>query len=433
MKRSALTNAGVLLAIGAILLTAFLIDSYGLAAFSILVLLVHTLRKLRGRLTLTFFFPLILSYSVLNVPSLLRIAAGSSGYVSYYQDLYFWITATSAYLMTFSYFLLKNFSDSEQIVTLRLGKIIELQKILAYRGRFTIPILAVLTAYLFFALGGLGLSKADSKTALGFMGNVHKYANYLVCLTLFWSYKLTDSSRQKNLILLLLVLFALSAFFVLRTRSYFLLFLLPLFIFDFSFAGETIKVWKRLLALATLAFIALSMRYLRGWMEYGNVVAESSKGRIFELYLWNSDLFFGSRIIQSLELAERFNLELQGQSYYRIFFAVIPRFLWPDKPENTQQIIGDLYPDMPDYFSSPIGLQGDAYMNFGELYFIIPILVGLSLRLVDKYFRWSVMFVPVMIIPLFHFSRGGFTNPISLMIIVIILSTLVYFSRVTSR
>ena len=56
---------------------------------------------------------------------------------------------------------------------------------------------------------------------------------------------------------------------------------------------------------------------------------------------------------------------LNGQSYYRVFFTLIPRYLWPDKPENTQRIVAYIINPGIINQTTPPSIVGDSYINFG--------------------------------------------------------------------
>ena len=99
--------------------------------------------------------------------------------------------------------------------------------------------------------------------------------------------------------------------------------------------------------------------------------------RAIELYLLSGDIAYGLSITKLLGILESSNFFLYGQSYYRIFFAPIPRAIWPDKPENSQQLVADIIGQGPDFQTLPIGIQGDAYFNLGMFFFIAPFFISM--------------------------------------------------------
>jgi hypothetical protein len=128
---------------------------------------------------------------------------------------------------------------------------------------------------------------------------------------------------------------------------------------------------------------------------------------------------------------------LYGQSYYRLLFAPIPRLIWPDKPPNTQRIVASwLHPGVAQQ-TTPPGIQGDLYINFGYAGVLGFLVFGWMLGLLDRergLFR--ALAVGGGVTPVFHLVRGGFTNPMLLLAVLLaasFIASLVATGRVRLR
>ena len=104
---------------------------------------------------------------------------------------------------------------------------------------------------------------------------------------------------------------------------------------------------------------------------------------------------------------------LKGQSYYRILFTGIPRFVWSDKPDNTGIIVGRWIFPGTVVQSNPPGIMGDLYINFGFLGILGFIAFGIVFAKIDnsKNLAYYLM-VATSFGVMFHFARGAFTNPV---------------------
>lgn len=116
----------------------------------------------------------------------------------------------------------------------------------------------------------------------------------------------------------------------------------------------------------------------------------------------------------ALAVVPRCHDYLHGQSYYRLLFVPVPRAVWPNKPENTQRVMAQLLnPNAVEVQTSPVGIIGDLYVNFG-FYGILGMLVfGYCFGLLDQRTGLNnILLMSVSFGMVFHLARGGFTNPI---------------------
>jgi|GEM_PF-4940797 len=104
---------------------------------------------------------------------------------------------------------------------------------------------------------------------------------------------------------------------------------------------------------------------------------------------------------------------LKGQSYYRIFFTGVPRFVWSDKPDNTGIIVGRWIFPGTIVQSNPPGVMGDLYINFGFLGILGFIAFGIIFAKIDNSSRLAYYILVATSFGLtFHLARGAFTNPV---------------------
>lgn len=185
-------------------------------------------------------------------------------------------------------------------------------------------------------------------------------------------------------------------------------------------------VWK-LVLVGLLAIVAVSyVRIARGLFEERGV-AGLAEVDISEALLYNirrGDLGFAPVVFDAMGHVPARADYLKGQSYYRLLFAPIPRSIWPDKPPNTQRIVASwLYPGRI-HQTTPPGIQGDLYINFGLGGVVGFVVFGWFFGLLD---RWHGLGRAIAVgggfVPVFHLVRGGFTNPMLLLAVLVISAT----------
>ena len=137
------------------------------------------------------------------------------------------------------------------------------------------------------------------------------------------------------------------------------------------------------------------------------------------------DLGYTPTVFKVIEYVPREHEYLAGQSYYRLFFIVIPRFIWSEKPPNTGIIVGRwIYPGTVVQ-SNPPGIMGDLYINFGYAGLIGFIIFGFIFATFDNSTSLAYYITVATSFGLiFHFARGSFTN-IVLQLVVMYVAALV--------
>lgn len=278
----------------------------------------------------------------------------------------------------------------------------------------------------------LSYSRVDVKDSGGLLSLVSNYI-MIASIPFYFLIPLIKLFNKKYYLFTLFVsiLSVVITFFVLRTRSVVIASIIS-FVFGWVYTylytkkGCATKIPLSMIvkiAIVLLIIIISSsvMRVARGLMEVG--VGELSILSSVENSLVNGDMNYGKNIDEIMEEFEQQRVSLNGQSYYRLLFTPIPRTVWSDKPENTQQVVADIMGKNYANFTLPPGIQGDAFINFGLWgvgIFIFYAIIFSSLDRINN--PYSLVFLSSLFLPLFHLSRGGFTNPI-IMIIVIAIST----------
>jgi len=96
------------------------------------------------------------------------------------------------------------------------------------------------------------------------------------------------------------------------------------------------------------------------------------------------------------------------------------------KPENTQRVFCSVM--NPDLYNRggtiPAGILGDLYINFGHIGIIGMFIYGLIFGR-ERYNRlWHWIVLGACPAWLFHFVRGGFTNPLVIFLVFLIVALL---------
>ncbi|MFI3246850.1 MAG: hypothetical protein R3Y10_10280 [Ferrimonas sp.] len=283
----------------------------------------------------------------------------------------------------------------------------------------------------------LNYSRVDIKDSVGLLSIVSNYI-MIASIPLYFLLPLIRPFGNKYYYFTLSVsiLSIVVTFFVLRTRSIVIASVIS-FVFGWVYTylyakkGGVTKIplfmIVRIVVILLIIVVSSSvMRVARGIMEVG--VGNLSILSSIENSLVSGDMNYGKDIDEIMGVFEQQRLSLNGQSYYRVLFIPIPRTIWPDKPENTQQVVADIMGKNYANFTLPPGIQGDAFINFGFWGVGIFIFYAIIASYLDKRSDpYSLIFLSSSFLPLFHLSRGAFTNPIIMMIIIAISTKVLSF------
>lgn len=179
-------------------------------------------------------------------------------------------------------------------------------------------------------------------------------------------------------------------------------------------------IW-RWVFLGTVLIVAISyVRIARGLFEERGAIglAEVDVAQAVLHNLQRGDLAYAPIVFDVLGFVPEHEGYLWGQSYYRLLFTPIPRALWPEKPQNTQRVVASWLHPGKSQQTTPPGIQGDLFINFGYVGVLGFLMFGYVFGLLD---RWhglgSVLAIGAGITPVFHLVRGGFTNPVLLLLV----------------
>lgn len=174
------------------------------------------------------------------------------------------------------------------------------------------------------------------------------------------------------------------------------------------------------LGIAGILLLAMYLRFSRGAMELHAVMLPSvdmvaAAGKTVR----SGELGMAPVVYDVLRLVPEQRSYLYGQSYYRLLFTPIPRSLWPSKPINTERLVGSWIAPDTGVQSLPPGVQGDAYINFGLAAPILLVIMGCVLAFCERRSSTETLVLWYGVAPagVFHLVRGGFTNPIILLIV----------------
>ena len=187
---------------------------------------------------------------------------------------------------------------------------------------------------------------------------------------------------------------------------------------------KAINSRKTLVRMAFFIFFvgifAMYMRLVRGHIETAKDLSilrqDLSTAVEFALAFDSAvggDLGYTPTVFKVIDFVPEQYEYLKGQSYYRILFTGIPRFVWADKPDNTGIIVGRWIFPGTIVQSNPPGIMGDLYINFGFLGILGFIVFGIVFAKIDnsKSLAYYLM-VATSFGVMFHFARGAFTNPV---------------------
>ena len=131
---------------------------------------------------------------------------------------------------------------------------------------------------------------------------------------------------------------------------------------------------------------------------------------------------------------------LWGDTYFRLFYIIIPRSIWPDKPGNISQLVPQLLNvDFADrHITTSVTFIGELYWNFGWFGIVVGMLVfGILAKMLYNYVikhkdsKGAVLIYSVTISYIMELFRGTF-HTTTLYYLATVLIPLVVFLRYTS-
>lgn len=271
----------------------------------------------------------------------------------------------------------------------------------------------------------LSLSRMELKNSGSLLMLLATMGFYSTSLMFFLVAYSIRSRKLFNIVLWVALFIAIETviFLLFRTRSLMVVHMCSVLVglyYNNYFSNKENKVsWvtKLLITFSSIIIliVAITFRFLRGYLQPTSSVSNFNfdLSQFLKISIENGDLGYSTTIIQLLNYVPVHHDFLYGQTYYRIFFTIIPRFIWDDKPENTQQIVADWLMPSVEGQTIPPGINGDLYINFGVIGIVFMLLFGLLFGLLDKNFTMkNILIWASSATWVFHLVRGGFTNPI---------------------
>lgn len=266
---------------------------------------------------------------------------------------------------------------------------------------------------------------------------IANFGLYVASLLFFFVFIQAKKKSAGELLvwILLFVVFEILVFLFYRTRTYLIAhtsaILVGYYYSSFvSFGSGVLRITQDLRvktnkgvigAIGLVLFaLAITLRFFRGYLQPGQSAQDFDFN--FSDFVRRSieagDLGYSVVVFDLLDLVPEQYGYIEGQSYYRLLFLLVPRFLWPDKPINTESIVGQwMRPELIG-ISIPPGISGDLFLNFGLFGVVFMLLYGVVFSLIDRalsvrsFVLWAVSSTWI-----FHLVRGSFTNPVVIFLV----------------
>jgi oligosaccharide repeat unit polymerase len=279
----------------------------------------------------------------------------------------------------------------------------------------------------------LGLSRFELKNAGSRLRLIATYGLYLTSVLFFLVFFTIKKRSRFNLFIwiIFVVLFEVLIFLFFRTRSMMVVHLSSVVVgYYYSYCYYRGSVNKRLtkkvkslFLVMIIGFLAIVTRFFRGFLQPSSHVSEFEFD--WSVFLKESvetgDLGYSNIVLEVVSLVPTMYDHFYGQSYFRLLLIFIPRSIWPEKPINTETIVGGWLNPGVEGMSVPPGVAGDLYLNFGMIGVIFSVFFGMLFSLLDKKLTISnFMLWAVSATWIYHLVRGGFTNPIVIFIVLLV-------------
>lgn len=299
---------------------------------------------------------------------------------------------------------------------------------------FGVTILSIVLCFIDAGtLNIMNLSRLELKGGTNLIRLIATFGFYITSIMFFLVF-FTVKSRKKSNVLMWIVIFILIElviFALFRTRSLMVAHSMAVMIGYYYSSFYAYNKYKNLftpkftvLLLGVVLFItAISTRFFRGYLQPTSNLNDFNFdiGLFLERSIESGDIGYSKTVMRVIEYSLEHDILLYGQSYYRLLFTVIPRSIWPNKPENTQQIVADWLEPAAIGLSLPPGIIGDVFINFGIFGVILMFVFGFIFSLFDnKMYIGNFLLWGTSATWIFHLVRGGFTNPIITFLVLLI-------------
>ena len=295
------------------------------------------------------------------------------------------------------------------------------------------------TLWMFLSVGGfsaINSTRVDLKYVQGgktySLWMIYFFSSFFFLLGV----KLVKVKRNLLYVLILILFFCILEFvyfIALRNRTMILMHLTSLIIGAFVSKqiifennkdqlvskSKKIKILPLVFVMSILAGLGVFIRFARGVYLEGDGNLEISWKEMLITSVKSGDFGYANMVINIIDHAYYTDLNLNGQSYYRLLMAFIPETIYDKKISTTDSLIGQMLTGL-DVMTIPPGVFGDAYLNFGLLGFFVFIIYGIFLGVIDrsKNILIAYIFFSLSFTLIYHFVRGSFVNVIISLIII---------------
>ncbi|ENP8330262.1 oligosaccharide repeat unit polymerase [Vibrio alginolyticus] len=269
------------------------------------------------------------------------------------------------------------------------------------------------------------LTRGELRESRGGLSLLALYLAYATLPLIFLSgYVFKKHSNYKILILVLFLDVFLFVIFRIRT---FILAHLICFLGGILVSGNISLEYtyrKLVLLFPLLIFIAIFVRFFRGYYElygfWGGLQEVDVSLALYESIILG-DLGYSPVVMRLFDTFPDTINFLHGDSYMKLIYSFLPKFISGDRIVDTQALIGAHFYPYLSGMTLPPGVQGDAYINFGYYGLLIFSIYGIVFplsRLLNLNIRIILFFS--MFTTIFHFVRGAFANPVLIFIVIVI-------------
>lgn len=276
-------------------------------------------------------------------------------------------------------------------------------------------------------IGGLfNLSRGELRESRSFFSLISVYLSYFLLVLVFLLGAIYREHKEKS-ILLLVFLVVVGLFFIFRIRTFIIANLMA-FVLGMLFSNYTYKSaklsFKKLVFIAPVfIFVALYMRFFRGYFEvyeFSEAIRLTNQADILYESILLGDLGYAPIVMRLFDLFPSTFPFIEGDSWLKFIQIILPSAIFGPSVVDTQILVGRIfYPDLMG-MTLPAGIQGDAYINFGEIGFFVFIVYGIFFSAMSRLSQvYKLIMFGCIVTPMFHFVRGAFSNSLLLVIIIL--------------
>lgn len=258
----------------------------------------------------------------------------------------------------------------------------------------------------------------------------------LLCL-LIYKTKITDKKKIAFIIISLIIFQYLSSSLSGARRDLIKLLIISIFFISLLIQNKKkIILMLFLLVILTVYFILLTT-LIRSNLLVEDVITMNKYLNFYSLLTYFDFMHAFDNFIYIVETKSY----LYGASLFKIFFAWIPREIWPEKPVDVNILLTTLHKNkFVGGTSYSLNLLGEVYWNIGFYSIVIfNLLLGIFIKNIDLNYKNNLSDLQLLLYPtfsflMFTFWRGAIsTQIINYIINIIFIFCIIYISRFLLR